>query len=670
VTQLYFTDIEMPGAELGGENPLPDFGRLAHIAQEAGADASLSEEERRYVGYGRIKHILPYRLQDGYDRVKILRRYPCAVLENTHLKAVFFPQFGGRLWSLYDKDHDKRLVQENPVFQPCNLALRNAWVSGGIEWNIGMTGHTPFTLSPLHTARGQLPNGTPVLRLYEWERIRRVLYQLDFILPEDSSFLFVRVILKNTQSHETPIYWWSNTAVDETDATRVLAPVEQAFVNDYNQILSKRSVPMYEGVDCSYAAKIGHSMDFFFDVPAGRRKWECALDKEGMGLVQTSTDLLQGRKLFVWGQGSGGKHWQEYLARPGERYLEIQAGLANTQMECLPMPAEDTWEWLEAYGAMQAEPETVHGAWTEAVSCVEDLLEEKLPRARMDALLAEFHEVLEQEFPVVSDGSGWAALELERRGAENTFSGSNAVIRRESLGKEQEPWLLLLHEGVFPNIEPDCAPAAFLTQPEWIPLLEKAAETTSDHWHTWFQLGVMYYANGRESQAERAFEKSMERTENAWAIRCLALLQLMGGDAGEAMIKMRRAVELKPIDALVIEFGRMLLDEEAYTEYLALYDTLAPDVKAHGRVRALRVEALIQAGRLEDAEKALMDNLVIADMREGELTLSELWIMLHMHRVERETGETDPKIKRQKALERYPVPQTLDFRMHPESIHD
>ena len=79
-----------------------------------------------------------------------------------------------------------------------------------------------------------------------------MLYQLDFILPEDSSFLFVRVILKNTQSHETPIYWWSNTAVDETDATRVLAPVEQAFVNDYNQILSKRSVPMYEGVDCSY----------------------------------------------------------------------------------------------------------------------------------------------------------------------------------------------------------------------------------------------------------------------------------------------------------------------------------------------------------------------------------------------------------------------------------
>ena len=79
---------------------------------------------------------------------------------------------------------------------------------------------------------------------------------------------------------------------------------------------------MYEGVDCSYAAKIGHSMDFFFDVPAGRRKWECALDKEGMGLVQTSTDLLQGRKLFVWGQGGGpGQHADGMSPNAGRRHM-------------------------------------------------------------------------------------------------------------------------------------------------------------------------------------------------------------------------------------------------------------------------------------------------------------------------------------------------------------
>ena len=70
-------------------------------------------------------------------------------------------------------------------------------------------------------------------------------------------------------------------------------------------------------------------MDLFFDIPASGRKWEAALDGSGTGLVQTSTDRLQGRKLFMWGSGSGGRHWQEFLSAPGRAYLEIQAGLAN-----------------------------------------------------------------------------------------------------------------------------------------------------------------------------------------------------------------------------------------------------------------------------------------------------------------------------------------------------
>ena len=55
-------------------------------------------------------------------------------------------------------------------------------------------------------------------------------------------------------------------------------------------------------------------MDLFFDIPAAGRKWEAALDGKGVGLVQASTDRLQGRKLFMWGSGSGGRHWEEFLA--------------------------------------------------------------------------------------------------------------------------------------------------------------------------------------------------------------------------------------------------------------------------------------------------------------------------------------------------------------------
>ncbi|MCZ7665985.1 MAG: DUF5107 domain-containing protein [Chloroflexi bacterium] len=47
------------------------------------------------------------------------------------------------------KPSGRELLAKNPVFQPANLALRNAWFSGGIEWNIGAIGHSPLHLCAL-----------------------------------------------------------------------------------------------------------------------------------------------------------------------------------------------------------------------------------------------------------------------------------------------------------------------------------------------------------------------------------------------------------------------------------------------------------------------------------------------------------------------------------------
>ena len=48
------------------------------------------------------------------------------------------------------------------MFQPGNLALRNAWFSGGVEWNIGMIGHTPFTMEPMFVNTLTDDDGNPV----------------------------------------------------------------------------------------------------------------------------------------------------------------------------------------------------------------------------------------------------------------------------------------------------------------------------------------------------------------------------------------------------------------------------------------------------------------------------------------------------------------------------
>jgi len=121
----------------------------------------------------------------------------------------------GRLLSLFHKPSNRELLNRNPVFQPANLAIRNAWFSGGIEWNVGQYGHTFATCSPVFAAAITGADGEPGLRLYEFERCKTLCWQIDFYLPPGSPWLIAHTRIANPNDVETSIYWWSNTAVDE-----------------------------------------------------------------------------------------------------------------------------------------------------------------------------------------------------------------------------------------------------------------------------------------------------------------------------------------------------------------------------------------------------------------------------------------------------------------------
>ena len=113
-----------------------------------------------------------------------------------------------------------------------------------------------------------------------------------------------------------------------------------------------------------------------------------AIGGDGNGFIQTSTDVLQSRKLFVWGMGAGGRNWQTFLAQKGCQYLEIQAGLAHTQLEHLPMEGGATISWLEAYGPISVDPAKAHSKdWVEAYQAVDAELEKACPRDNVEALL-------------------------------------------------------------------------------------------------------------------------------------------------------------------------------------------------------------------------------------------------------------------------------------------
>ena len=103
------------------------------------------------------------------------------------------PGLGGRLWSLRDLAVDRDLLFTNRSLQFANFALTDAWFAGGIEWNLGSTGHSATTCRPVFTGSVSSSRGA-ALRIWEWERTRDLVFSVDLLMPADRALLlaFVR----------------------------------------------------------------------------------------------------------------------------------------------------------------------------------------------------------------------------------------------------------------------------------------------------------------------------------------------------------------------------------------------------------------------------------------------------------------------------------------------
>ena len=670
MTELRIEPFVLPAADLGPENPLPVVTDAVDLHARVRTAPSFHEEDKENLGWGFPPSILPYRLQDGFNRDRRPRAFQAAVLENEHLRAVFLPELGGHLWSLVSKDSGEELLSSNPVFQPCNLALRKAWISGGIEWNFGWTGHWPLTCSPLFAARRTLPDGTPELRMWEFERVRRMPVQIDAWLPAGSKALYVRSSIHNANGRMTPVYWWTNIAAPQRPGTRVLVSADETILYDYLAgAMGACALPAYGDEQITYPGRMRGSRDFFFRVPASEKNpWEIALQPDGRGLFQTSTQRLRGRKLFRWGVQPGGQTWQRYLCTPD--YIEIQAGLARTQSHHLPMPAGETWSWVEAFGEVAPGPEAFADDWAVARAAGERAVRDLVPADVLDALLAS-SAAWAGEPPRADEifhaGSGWGALETRRRPAgEPPFPGLPGVVfPAGSCGGDQAPWLALLDGGTIARRPVTDEPGAFGTV-EYLAALEASfGRPGGRNWLSLFHWGVLLWQDGKTAEAAAAWEASCAEEENAWSRRCLGLARRIRGekDAGRSDL-VRASRELPSLVHLPREALRAFVEDGLYDEALAFAGALGEDIRGDARIRLLQARALATLGRLDEAEEIVLATPPPADMREGESMSSELWLEIQGRR----DGLLAPGVKATREQmddfgRRYTPPAAMDFSM-------
>jgi len=666
MSSLRVEQLVLPAARLGPVNPLPPLAVSADTHAVSTADPAIPAEDRRYIGWGMPPTPLPYLVQDDYDRRLDPRPFLAVVLENEHLRATFLPELGGRLWSLESTDDGRELLFANRAFQPANLAIRNAWFAGGVEWNIGLIGHSPFTCSRIFSARVCGPGGAPALRMWEWERIRRVPFQIDVLLPTGSRALLVHVTIANPNAETVPMYWWSNTAVREEPGMRILAPATNAYTFAYGGVIRSVDVPGSGSGDVTDPAAARDAVDFFFRVPDGVRPWIAAVGPDGSGVAQTSTRTLLGRKLFLWGTGPGGRRWKEYLCGSGAGYVEIQAGLARTQAEHLPMPAGARWSWTEAYGPIRTDAGRAHGDdWARACDAVAGSVHDLVSPDD----LQRSHELLESladapPLEMVTRGAGWGALEQRRRGVvPSALPG--AVFPASTMGAEQRPWLELLDRGELPEDHGGEPPSSCMAQPEWRALLEaSSANGGSRNWSAWNHLGILRAHAGEPEAAMQAFRESLACRRTPWALRNLSVLIGGGGDAVRAVDLLLEAWQLRPdCRALAIEACGALVSAGRAADALSLLERLPADARRRGRVVLLECRAALSLGLLDRARAILEGMPEIPDLREGEVSLTDLWFDLQERTMAAKLGVPIDEALRKRVRAECPPPAALDFRV-------
>ncbi len=648
----------LPVAPLGAPNPWPQF-RFQLKGGPVAVPAGLSEEDRAGMAPTTVVPLLPYLRLDNYTRERHLGRLPVIEMENAFLRAIVYPTFGGRLMSLYDKARQRELLFDNPVFQPANLAIRNAWFSGGVEWNGPLYGHSLLTCCPVFAGVVETPRGA-LLRLYEFDRALETTWQVDLFLPNGESRLWAHVKAINPNDHDINFYWWTNIAVPLTPETRVFAPADYALSHDASGN-SRLTFPFFDGFDGSYPSRYPYSKSVFFRKPGRTHAWSACADGNGQGVSHVSTDTLFGRKFFTWGSGRGGKRWMDFLSEDGKGdYLEIQGGVTPTQLQTRPLKAGSWIEWTECLSPFSLDAKTAHLAdYSAACGAAENAVVRDVPLAalrEMDAFLS-----AQADAPVrtvLGRGSAWGMLHEKISG-----KPISPGLRFETdLGEEERPWSELLADGTFSEKALAALPRSFNVSPGWVSVVRASMKAKGATWLHHLHVGVAQLEAGDFGKARASFEASLALQANAAAFRNLAVLLEHDGDPDAAQGAYSQAWKLCGGErSLAVEFCDFLMRHKRYAAFQAFAEQLPPSAAGHERIQLMRAQLALAHGDYAAVRRLLQREF--CTVREGELSLSELWFASFVQEAERRKGGALTASEKLAITAANPPPRMIDFRM-------
>lgn len=295
--------------------------------------------------------VYPYSMQDHLSRTRENRIYKALFLENEYLKITCLPELGGRLHSVLDKTENKEVFHANRVIKPSMIAMRGAFISGGVEWNAGPQVHTVTIVSPVNALVGRNPDGSAYLQVCNLEQSLRTRWTVRVTLHPGKAYLDEQIRIVNPTDAINPYYFWNCTAFPCRGGTRFIYPM--TLGTDHNGVVFF-DWPVHEGKDLSWLKN--------YEIWASIFAMDCAFDFFGAydvdadrGVVQVADHHeLSGKKAWTWGTWDFGIVSQKNLTDEDGPYIEVQSGPLPTQSDYgLLLPRQEvSWQewWYPVHG--------------------------------------------------------------------------------------------------------------------------------------------------------------------------------------------------------------------------------------------------------------------------------------------------------------------------------
>ncbi len=656
---IYLQDYIINGSETGKASSLPTF-RVKDLDIPSMHDGSFTEED--CISYGKDcgARILPYTMQESYNRDLNELTIKAVVMENDNLKAVFLPTYGAKLMSLYSKTEKRELLFKNSVMRPGNLANRNAWTSGGIEWNLGHRGHCAFTCDNMFCSKVKGDDGEEFIRFYEYEATHAQAYQLDFHLPDGANQLGMLVRVFNARNVDSPLYWWTNTAVPLTDDTRVFSATDDIIYQVTGGFgrCKMPYQPNLPGIDVSYPNRLTRSIEYFFqnDKKNGS-PWEVSVEKDGTGFFERSSSVLFARKMFCWGNTSGGNRWCDYLSEDGQgNYLEVQAGLAATQNHSATLPAAGELSFVQLFGAFNSSSKDYAlDDWGVAQKGVADDVEKALSADDVQALYKNYYAKSDiAGYEMINDGSIYGQLENERC----TLTGDKALpshlnFNTDNSKQSMTAWSSLLKGTPLPND----VQIQYLTDPKWMGYLESEYKNSDK---TKYHYAVSLVENMQLEKGMKLLEE-LSSNGDSYASYALGLICARDEMPEDALKYYMTAFEQAPtpkdkeyLDTLI----PALTNKGDYAKAWEIYESVTEESIGE-KARLSLCKVAMELGNLEFAEKELFFDYAL--IREGALALSDTYFEYYARKKAKAAGV---EYSNEMFDNKVDLPRKLDFRMH------